>query len=1287
MQLFLPKLNSAAAIWFSLVGHAAWQASLLAVLVLAVVGLGRRWPSPLRYWLLVLALAKFALPPALSMPTGLFSHVGPAVQALPSAADFLPVVPAHPAITDLPTPPALPGPSDPIAEETSAVPKPYSSSPGLDWKAWLMLLHAAGALAVGFWILWRLLAMRRTLGRASEAPDGELRRRFVSLSNRLGLRHPPRLLLSREPCGPAAFGVLRPVVVLPDAVASLEAPALDAVLAHELAHHRRRDLCVNWVQLALTAVWWFNPLLWLLNRQIRRVREDCCDDLLLTRNLTTGQAYCDTLLRAASRLTERGAAGVSLGFGDGLHPLGRRFERIMDHTLRRTPRLSLWGVLFLALLATVVLPGLRRLEGDESTRSAEQAEPAADKAVDEKAQAEKPVAAANDTAPAATSDWPEGATVTGRVVDHRGAPVANAEVLLLGKERVIVDAERRNWFVPGQQSPRPASTRTDKNGAFTITRKQGTADRLGVIADDPLFWVVPRKSLAQGDKVELKLPAAGSLAVRCDLPGKPPKLPVMIELKTFDGVTWNTDTLRFHMGTFSLDNPGEKLFEHLPSGQYAVTRYQETKTDPNSTLMMEADRQVVDIESAKRTTIQFERKTGRPLSGVVRGLENVELRYAYLRISYPGPEEVLGHDGKRSRMYLAFDVIPITSDGRFTTDPIPPGKYSADLFAVLASTPKLSSQSSDLSGNLSFTVPEEGDLPKVELVAKANGPRDLSKVTDLRVRVVDEDGKPLSKAEAMLHTADQGYERWSAGRDGLVFLGGGGRYRGSALEVVVRADGYASTITRFAGPDHEKLSMGEATITLRRGQKTQLRFNLPEGMTWPKGTLPEVYFDDLEQRVRMMRQPSNRRSGVVSDFNMLNLKEVGGGRFDFQLADDSPRFHVAVHAPGFLQFFEAGPFTHADVNNGSLEIDLPRPATLDVSFEPGDHADADSLFKSASLDVLWQIQGNSYLNVASAGGTSLNPRLKLTDLAPGHYLVDVRTQAPDDSKPLPGTDINVGAYLDRKMLTLEAGQSERIDFRSVAFDPNSFRGTRKAVLRIRTADGSPAQDRKVSVTRFDGHYGSQVVFSGTVPESGDLVLTDITDAKLPPSYSSFPPYQVSVDGKRLGSFGFSKETTTEQFDFVLAPGTGDIAPAVKLTRLTTGQSVSLSSFRGKVVFLEFWATWCGPCQQPMSKLNALGAEQSAAWKDRVAIVPVSIDSDQASVQSHVRQRDWTGLQHFWSGGPEGADFESPAARAFVVNGVPEAILVGPDGRILWRGHPLDQTDAQDVKSRIEQALK
>ena len=93
------------------------------------------------------------------------------------------------------------------------------------------------------------------------------------------------------------------------------------------------------------------------------------------------------------------------------------------------------------------MPGLRRTDGDAPTPPAKQAEPAAPKAA----------ADANDAAPAVTKVWPEGATVEGRVLDHRGVPIANAEVLMLGEERIIVDADRRTWFVLEKKlrAPRP----------------------------------------------------------------------------------------------------------------------------------------------------------------------------------------------------------------------------------------------------------------------------------------------------------------------------------------------------------------------------------------------------------------------------------------------------------------------------------------------------------------------------------------------------------------------------------------------------------------------------------------------------------------------------------------------------------------------------------------------------------------------------------------------------------------------------------------------------------------
>ena len=234
-------------------------------------------------------------------------------------------------------------------------------------------------------------------------------------------------------------------------------------------------------------------------------------------------------------------------------------------------------------------------------------------------------------------------------------------------------------------------------------------------------------------------------------------------------------------------------------------------------------------------------------------------------------------------------------------------------------------------------------------------------------------------------------------------------------------------------------------------------------------------------------------------------------------------------------------------------------------------------------------------------------------------------------------------------------------------------------------DGTPAKDRRLKVEYHDGHYGNLVVFSGTVPESGELTLKGLTDrvAHSSPERS----YTVTVDNELLGFFGFTKNEPMQEFEFHLAPRAGDLAPDVELRRIAGGTSKRLGSLRGKLVCLEFWATWCGPCQPAMAELNRLTAEQCAGWKERVAIVPISIDAKPERVKSHVAQRGWDRLDHYWAGESTGSDFDAPVARAFVVSGVPQAILIGPDGRILWRGHPLDNSGGRNLRSRIEGELK
>ncbi|HEY7329890.1 MAG TPA: sigma-70 family RNA polymerase sigma factor [Gemmataceae bacterium] len=1058
---------------------------------------------------------------------------------------------------------------------------------------------------------------------------------------------------------------------------------------HHLADKYREPLLLCYLE-AKTRDQAARQLGWSLRTLERRLQQGLN---LLRARLSKRGVELPVALLAAGLSQQAASAGISAAkvavtveaasaFGSGAATAGgkvsARVTALAEEGMKDMALATMKTRVVVLLAATVMLAGVGAL--GNYMRATKPAEP-------------EPAAQEKTANAAPVEVWPEGAIVQGRVVDPRGVAVPNAEVLLLGEEHVIVDAERRNWFVPQREKklPDPPSTRTDPKGEFRIERKKGTANRLAVIADDPLFWVVKRKSLPQGENVEIKLPMACSLAIKCDLPGKVPKQPVNIESRTLEGVGWSDDVLRFHFGSFSVANPGEKVFEHLPPGQYVVQRFQETPTG-KTVLLTGSDRQLAKVGPNQSVTIRIDRKVGRPLEGQVRGLENIQLSYAQVRIGYAGPEEQFDAKGRRTRILTGFDTIPIKADGRFTTDPIPPGEYYLDLFATRASTPEKSSQGSDFNGQLRFTVPERGEMPKIEIVAKPVPEKQRLQIpnTDYRVQVVDDTGKPVPTLQAMVYTTNTvGGSEWKAGGSGIADLGGPDLFRDDGVSgVVVRADGFASSFARLEGDNHNKLQKGEISITMQRGQKVELRFRLPEGLTWPKGVLPEAYFTDLEADVRIMRQPSNRRPGMRQnlDFNMLNVREMGAGRFEIRLAPDTPPFHLAIHTPGFLQYFEAGPFTLADVKQGVLEIDVPRPAGLDIQFSPGsDNADAIP-FKGVWFQVLRQIQGESYLGVATDEAPSVKHQLKLTDLPPGTYLVNVFTQPKPESKPLVGTEINPGSYHDQKKLVLEAGKSEQVDFRYAPFDLQAFRGQRTAVLRIRRPDGTPAANRELKVEYQGGHYGRQLVFAGRIPESGEVTLKDLTDR-----VASFCPnrlaYAVTVDGKSVGSFGFTNDRPTQEFDFHLAPRAGDPAPDVVLRNVATGKSIELRSLRGKIVCLEFWATWCGPCQPAMAKLTELSAERSSTWKDRVVLVPLSIDDTADRVQRHVSRRGWDRLDHFWTGDKTQVGWDAPAARAFGVFGVPETILIGADGRILWRGHPLQKFSGQDLKSRIESELK
>ncbi len=113
----------------------------------------------------------------------------------------------------------------------------------------------------------------------------EWQRNLEALARRLGIRRPVRLLLTERGSTPMVLGFWKPVVLFPVAVfANLPADYLEALLAHELAHVRRRDFLGNLFQGVVETLLFFHPAVWWLSGRIRAEREELADQLA-ARNL------------------------------------------------------------------------------------------------------------------------------------------------------------------------------------------------------------------------------------------------------------------------------------------------------------------------------------------------------------------------------------------------------------------------------------------------------------------------------------------------------------------------------------------------------------------------------------------------------------------------------------------------------------------------------------------------------------------------------------------------------------------------------------------------------------------------------------------------------------------------------------------------------------------------------------------------------------------------------------------------------------------------------------------
>jgi TonB family protein len=305
------------------------KVALLVLLTLAAASALRRRSAAIRHWVLAVGIACAVAAPGLGLLVPSWS-----MAVLPSASVIVPAVPSSSVTTETGNPrhavevvPAGAASTQPAA----APPSFAASAPQLLIAVWLI-----GAAMLASVLLAGVTRLTRIAAGATPITSGPWAEGAAQIARAIGLRRPVVLLQSAHPTLLVTWGWRRPKIILPAAARHWSHDRLRIVLHHELAHVHRGDWAAQMLGELLRTAYWFNPLVWMACRQLRRNSEQACDDAVLTGGVDASD-YAAHLLELARALNAGRRAHIPAPAMARLSSLEGRISAMLNVHLDRRP--------------------------------------------------------------------------------------------------------------------------------------------------------------------------------------------------------------------------------------------------------------------------------------------------------------------------------------------------------------------------------------------------------------------------------------------------------------------------------------------------------------------------------------------------------------------------------------------------------------------------------------------------------------------------------------------------------------------------------------------------------------------------------------------------------------------------------------------------------------------------------------------------------------------------------------------------------------------------------------